>query len=91
MLAPARGRVERGESADAVMASLGKAMFWKDKPAFEKMLTRWSSADLARIAERAGRLERELMRPRARSGSALPEEAAVGEELLAIAHRAKAR
>ncbi|HEX5236936.1 MAG TPA: DNA polymerase III subunit delta [Sphingomicrobium sp.] len=91
MLAPARSRVERGESADSVMASLGKSLFWKDKPAFEKMLTRWSSADLARIAERAGRLERELMRPRARPGSAMPEEAAVGEELLAIAHRARAR
>jgi DNA polymerase-3 subunit delta len=91
MLAPARARVERGESADAVMTSLGKALFWKDKPAFERMLNRWSAADLARIAERVGALERELMRPRARSGSSIPDEAAVGEELLAIAHRAKAR
>lgn len=90
-LAPARARVERGESVDAVMTSLGKSLFWKDKPAFEKMLSKWSSADLARIAERAGRLERELMRPRARPGSAMPEEAALGEELLAIAHRAKVR
>jgi len=90
-LAPARARIERGESLDAVMTSLGKSLFWKDKPAFEKMLKRWSAADLARIAERAGNVERELMRPRARSGASVPDEAAVGEELLAIAHRAKAR
>src|SRR5439155_3246725 len=35
MLAPARARVERGESVDAVMTSLGKALFWKDKPTVE--------------------------------------------------------
>lgn len=91
MLAPARARIERGESAGEVMASLGKSLFWKDKPAFEAMLKRWTAADLARIAERVGSLERERMRPRARPGSSMPEEAAIGQELLAIAHRAKAR
>ena len=37
MLAPARARMERGETLDAVMTSLGKALFWKDK-------ADWSSA-----------------------------------------------
>ena len=91
MLAPARARMEAGESAGAVMTSLGRSLFWKDKPTFEKMLERWTAADLARIAERVGSLERELMRPRARPGSSPPDEAAVAEELLAIAHRAKMR
>ena len=31
MLAPVRARIERGETADAVMTSMGKALFWKDK------------------------------------------------------------
>ena len=31
MLAPLRARVERGERLDAVMTSMGKALFWKDK------------------------------------------------------------
>lgn len=91
MLASARARVERGESPDGVMTALGRSLFWKEKAAFEKMLKRWSSAELARIAERAGALERDLMRPRARPDSSLPEQAALGEELLAIAQRARAR
>ena len=32
MLAPLRARVERGERVDAVMTSMGKTLFWKDKP-----------------------------------------------------------
>jgi DNA polymerase-3 subunit delta len=91
MLAPLRARVERGEGADAVMASAGKPLFWKDKAMIQKMLARWSATDLARIADRLGALERELMRPRARPESSMPEQAALGEELLAIAHRARAR
>ena len=31
MLAPLRARVERGERVDAVMTSMGKTLFWKDK------------------------------------------------------------
>ena len=38
MLAPARARIERGESPDAVMTSLGRSLFWKDKPVVAKML-----------------------------------------------------
>jgi DNA polymerase-3 subunit delta len=83
MLAPARARVERGEPVDAVMTSLGKALFWKDKPVVGRMLSKWSAGDLAKVAERAGKLERELM------FSDAPGREALGEELLAIARRAR--
>ena len=91
MLVPARSRVDRGESPGAVMASFGKALFFKDKPLVEKLLARWDSAGLATIAERAGQLEREVMRPRARPNAALPESEALGEELIAIARAARRR
>jgi DNA polymerase-3 subunit delta len=83
MLSPARARVERGERPDAVMTSLGRALFWKDKPVIEHLLKKWRAADLATIAERTGRLERELM------FTDVPERDAVGEELLAIARKAR--
>jgi DNA polymerase-3 subunit delta len=85
MLAPARARIERGERADAVMASFGRSLFWKEKPAVERMLTRWSADDLARIAERAGALETSLL------FSDVPEREALGEELFAIARKARSR
>jgi DNA polymerase-3 subunit delta len=83
MLAPARARVERGERADAVMTSLGRSLFWKDKDAIGRMLAKWSADDLATVAERAGKLERELM------FTAVPDREALGEELLAIARKAR--
>lgn len=82
-LAPARARVERGERVDAVMASFGKTLFWKDKGAVGRMLKAWTADELARVAERAGRLERELL-----FGDA-PEREALGEELMAIARKAR--
>lgn len=85
MLVPARARIERGERADAVMASFGRSLFWKEKPAVERMLTRWSADDLARIAERAGALETSLL------FSDVPEREALGEELFAIARKARSR
>jgi DNA polymerase-3 subunit delta len=83
MLAPSRARVERGERVDAVMTSLGKALFWKDKAKVQRMLSKWSAEDLATVAERAGNLERSLMLTPA------PEREALGEELLAIARKAR--
>ena len=85
MLAPARARVERGERVDAVMASLGRSLFWKDKSVVQRMLQKWSAEDLATVAERAGKLERALM------FTAAPEREALGEELLAIARKARSR
>lgn len=83
MLAPARARVERGERPDAVMTALGRSLFWKDKPVVEQLIKKWRAADLATIAERTGRLERELM------FTPVPDRAALGEELLAIARKAR--
>jgi DNA polymerase-3 subunit delta len=85
MLAPARARVERGESPDAVLTSLGKSLFWKDKPVVAKMLSQWDCDRLARLSERTGRLERALM------FSPAPQKEALGEELLAIAREARRR
>jgi DNA polymerase-3 subunit delta len=85
MLAPARARIERGESSDAVMTSLGRTLFWKDKAVVARMLSQWDAERLARVAERAGRLERGLM------FSSAPQAEALGEELLAIAREARRR
>jgi DNA polymerase-3 subunit delta len=85
MLAPGRARLERGERIDAVLASFGRALFWKEKGAVQTMLTKWSAEDLARISKRAGELERSFMFSKA------PQRAALGETFLAIARKAKAR
>lgn len=84
MLAPARARLERGERIDAVLASFGRALFWKEKGAVQDMLTRWTASDLARISERAGEIERSFMFTKA------PQREALGEAFLAIARKAKA-
>ncbi|MFL6787230.1 MAG: DNA polymerase III subunit delta [Sphingomicrobium sp.] len=84
-LAPARARMERGESLDAVMTSMGRSLFWKDKPVVARMLSLWDARRLATVAERAGDLERTLM------FSSAPDREALGEELVAIARTAAAR
>jgi DNA polymerase-3 subunit delta len=83
MLAPLRARVERGERVDAVMTSMGKALFFKDKAKVQRMLSKWTADGLATAAERAGKLERALMFTR------VPDQEALGEELLAIARKAR--
>ena len=83
MLAPLRARMERGERADAVMTSLGRSLFWKDKSKVERMLHKWNADNLATVAQRAGELERSLM------FTAAPDREALGEELLAIARKAR--
>lgn len=85
MLAPVRARIEQGERPDAVLTSLGRALFFKDRAKVARMLAKWSAADLATVAERAGKLERSLI------FSASPEREALGEELLAIARKARSR
>ena len=84
MLAPLRARVERGERLDAVMTSMGKSLCFKDKAKVQRMLSRWSAEGLATAADRAGKLERALMFTPA------PDLEALGEELLAIARKARA-
>jgi DNA polymerase-3 subunit delta len=86
MLAPMRARVEAGERSGAVMTSLGKSLFWKDKPLLEKLLATWDARGLETVSERAGKLERQLMRP-----DSPPAAEALGEELTAIARAARRR
>ena len=83
MLAPLRARVERGERVDAVLTSMGKSLFWKDKTRVQRMLSKWSADDLATVSERAGKLEHSLIFTPA------PDREALGEELLAIARKAR--
>ena len=64
------------------MASFGKSLFWKEKASVQSMLAKWSANDLARLSERAGELERNLM------FSNMPERESLGEAFLAIARRA---
>ena len=85
VLAPARARVDRGERVDAVMASFRKSFFWKDESLVAKLLHKWDSAALSTIAERAGKLERALML------SDAPPAETLGEELVAIARKARSR
>jgi len=85
MLAPLRARVERGESVDAVLTSMGKALFWRDKDEVKRMLSAWSAQRLASAAERVARLERRLFL------SPAPADADLGETLIAIARAARRR
>ncbi len=85
MLAPLRARIEQGERVDGVMAAMGKALFWKDKPLVQRLLTSWSAAGLAEASNRAAALEKQLML------SPAPGQAAVGETLIAIARAARPR
>ena len=79
MLAPLRARVERGESVDGVLTSMGKALFWKDKEAVRRMLSAWSADRIGTASARVAALERQLMLSKA------PEEASLAETLITLA------
>ena len=85
MLAPIRARIERGERPEAVMTSLGKTLFWKDKPLVAQLLASWNAVAVATASERAGKLERQLML------TPVPTVEALGEELMALARAARRR
>lgn len=85
LLAPARARIERGDTPEAVMTSLGRSLFWKDKSLVTTLLRRWDAAGLATVAERASRLEKDLLYTPA------PGQEVLGEELIAIARAARQR
>jgi DNA polymerase-3 subunit delta len=82
LLARMRAAVERGSSPDAVMASQGKSLFWKEKPAVARQLGRWRADLLAKSMSRLVAAERDLKA----SGGLGP--AAVDEELFAICRQA---
>ena len=75
--------LERGTRLDDAMTSLGRSLFWKEKTIVGRMLSKWNAEGLAKVAERAGKLERDLM------FSDAPEREALGEELLAVARKAR--
>jgi DNA polymerase-3 subunit delta len=82
LLARLRAEVDRGKSVDAVMASQGKALFWKEKPAIAEQLGRWRSDVLAKAIARLLEAERQVKAP----GGLGP--VAVDEELLTISRQA---
>lgn len=84
-LAGLRARVEQGESVDAVMTSMGKALFWKDKGLMQQWLSGWSAERLAQMLERTAALERTII------FSDEPPVAALEQELTTIARAAQRR
>lgn len=82
-LVPLRARMDAGESLDAVMTSAGKSLFWRDKAIYQRLLARWTSARIAQLSWRLGRLERQVML------TPVPDESALGEELIATARAAR--
>jgi DNA polymerase-3 subunit delta len=84
-LAGLRARVEQGQSVEAVMTSMGKALFWKDKGLMQQLLSSWSAERLAQMLERASGLEKAII------FSGEPPVAALEEELVTIARAAQRR
>jgi DNA polymerase-3 subunit delta len=82
LLSRLRAQVERGSSPDAVMASQGKSLFWKEKDAIGRQLLRWRPEALARSVSRLLEAERQVKA----SGGLGP--TAVDEELFAICRQA---
>lgn len=86
MLAPLRASVDEGRRPHDVVASAGKSVFFKEKDLVTKLLSMWDSPALARVSERIGGVERDLMR-----ADSPPDAEALGEELVAIARVARRR
>ena len=84
-LAGLRAQVEQGKSVDAVMTSMGKALFWKDKGLMQQLLSGWSAERLAAMLERSSALERAII------FSDEPPVAALAEELVTIGRAAQRR
>lgn len=82
LLARLRAEVERGSSVSAVMASQGKAIFWKEKDAVAAQLSRWRSELLAKGMSRLLDAERQVKAPGGLGALA------VDEELFAICRQA---
>ncbi len=85
MLAPLRAKVERGDSVDGVLTSMGKALFWKDKDVVRRMLSAWSAERIAGASARVAALERQMMLSKA------PEEANLAETLVTLARVSQRR
>ena len=84
-LAGLRAQVEQGKSVDAVMTSMGKALFWKDKGLMQQLLSGWTAERLAAMLDRTAALEKTII------FSDEPPVAALEEELTTIARAAQRR
>ncbi len=82
LLSRLRAEVERGSGVDAVMASHGKSLFWKEKPSIARQVGRWRADLLAKCVARLLDAERQV---KASGGLG---SAAVDEELFTIARQA---
>lgn len=82
LLAKLRAEVEQGNSPGAVMASSGKALFWKEKDAVGGQLGRWRSGLIAKSISRLVEAERQVKA----AGGLGP--IAADEELFAICRQA---
>jgi len=60
LLGQLRAEVEQGNSVESVMASSGKAVFWKEKASFQRQLQRWSAERLAIAQSRLLEAERAM-------------------------------
>ena len=85
MVAPLRARVEQGQAVSDALTSLGKALFWKDRPLVQRILSTWSAGRLAEVAARVAALERQVML------SPVADDSALGQELVTIARAAGRR
>ncbi|MFN3943651.1 MAG: DNA polymerase III subunit delta [Allosphingosinicella sp.] len=83
LLARLRAEVEAGSNPAAVMASAGKAIFWKEKDAVAAQLGRWRAPTIARGISRLLDAERQV---KASGGLGA---VAVDEELFAICRQAQ--
>lgn len=82
LLARLRAEVEQGSSVSAVMASSGKALFWKEKDEVARQLSRWRADLLAKAMSRLIEAERQVKS----AGGVGP--LAADEELFAICRQA---
>lgn len=82
LLAGLRAEVERGSNVAAVMASRGKAIFWKEQKSVAAQLSRWRSDLIAKSMSRLLEAERQV---KASGGLGV---LAVDEELFAICRQA---
>ena len=82
LLARLRAEVEQGRSPADVMASAGKSLFWREKPAIESQLRRWRSELIGKAMTRLSDAERQL------KASGGPGPVAADEELFAICRQA---
>jgi len=83
-IAPLRAQVAMGQSPAAVMASAGKAIFWKDRDVVSGLLRRWTPEQLAAAIARLSAVERACKSP-ASAGMVL-----VGDEVLGLARSVSA-